>query len=166
VAILYPAPDQANHLFLNRLRRGNAHAIAARGFGSVESHVGMVQEFLNITAREIAGKSEAPADADGELRRSQMDGPGKNGLPEIFGASHGAGRVTLIQHHQEFLTAIAAYHVAGADGGAQPAGNFAKTIVAGGVAEGVVDGLEMVDVAHHDGGTVSFAAGPANLAQE
>ena len=41
-----------------------------------------------------------------------------------------------------------------------------REIVAGSVTEGVVDGLEMVDVAHHDGSTVSFAAGPVNFAQE
>lgn len=95
-----------------------------------------------------------------------MDGPGKNGLTEIFGAMHGAGRVALIQHHKEFLTAVAAHHIVGADGGAQAAGNFAKNIVAGGVSERVVDRLEMVDVAHQDGGTVSFAAIPVNFAQE
>jgi hypothetical protein len=49
---------------------------------------------------------------------------------------------------------------------AQPAGNFAENIVAGGVTEGVVDGLEMVDVAHPDGSTVSFAARLVNFAQE
>jgi hypothetical protein len=74
--------------------------------------------------------------------------------------------VARIQHHQEFLTAVAANHVVGVDRGAQPAGNFAKNVVAGGVTEGVFDGLEMVDVAHHDSGTVSFAARPVNFAQE
>ena len=126
----------------------------------------MVEELLNITLGEVGGKSEAQTDTNSELRRRQMDGPGKNGLAKIFGASYGAGWVALIQHHQEFLTAVAANHVVGADGSAQPAGNFAKNIVAGGVTEGVVDGLEMVDVAHHDGGAVSFAARPVNFAQE
>ena len=125
----------------------------------------MVEELLNITLGEVGGKSEAQTDTNSELRRRQ-DGPGKNGLAKIFGASYGAGWVALIQHHPEFLTAVAANHVVGADGSAQPAGNFAKNIVAGGVTEGVVDGLEMVDVAHHDGGTVSFAARPVNFAQE
>jgi hypothetical protein len=94
-----------------------------------------------------------------------MDGPGKNGLAEIFGAGYGAGWVSLIQHHQEFLTAVAANHVVGADGSARPARNLAKNIVAGGVTEGVVEGLEMVDVAHHDGGTVSLAVRLVNFVQ-
>jgi hypothetical protein len=51
-------------------------------------------------------------------------------------------------------------------GSAQPPGNFAKNIVAGGATEGVVDGLEMVDVAHYGGSTVSFAARPVNFAEE
>jgi hypothetical protein len=62
-------------------------------------------------------------------------------LTEIFGAMHGAGRVALIQHHKEFLTAVAGHHIVAADGGAQAAGNFAKNIVAGGVSERVVDRL-------------------------
>jgi hypothetical protein len=100
------------------------------------------------------------------LRRSQVDGLGKNGLTEIFGAMHSAGRVALSQHHEEFLTAIAADHIVGADGSAQPAGNFAKHVVVRGMTIGIVDGLEMVDVAHYDGGTVAFVAGAMNFAQE
>jgi hypothetical protein len=58
-----------------------------------------------------------------------MGGPGKNGLAEIFGASYGAGWSALIQCRQEFLNAVAANYVVGADGSAQPARNFAKNIV-------------------------------------
>jgi hypothetical protein len=119
---------------------GDAGAIAARGLGSVEGHISMVEELLNITLGEVGGKGEAQTDTNSELRRRQ-DGLGKNGLAKIFGASCGADWVALIQHHQEFLTAVAANHVVGADGSAQPAGSFAKNIVAGGVTEGVVDGV-------------------------
>ena len=71
----------------------------------------MVEELLNITLGEVGGKSEAQTDTNSELRRRQMDAPGKNGLAKIFGASYGAGGVALTQHHQEFLTAVAANHV-------------------------------------------------------
>jgi hypothetical protein len=50
----------------------------------------MVEEVLNITLGEVGGKSEVQTDTDSELRRRQMDGPGKNGLAEIFGAGYGA----------------------------------------------------------------------------
>lgn len=46
----------------------------------------MVEELLNITLGEVGGKSEAQTHTNGELRRRQMDGPGKNGLAKIFGA--------------------------------------------------------------------------------
>ena len=71
----------------------------------------MVEELLNITLGEVGGKSEAQTDTNSELRRRRMDTPGKNGLAKIFGASYGAGWVALIQHHQEFLTAVTANHV-------------------------------------------------------
>jgi len=110
-------------LTIDRLRLADADAFAARGFGNVESHISMVEEFLNITLGKSVEKSEAQTDTNSELRRRQMDGPGKNGLAKIFGASYGAGWVALIQHHQEFLTAVAANHVVEANGSAQPAGN-------------------------------------------
>jgi hypothetical protein len=56
----------------------------------------MVEELLNITLGEVGGKSEAQTDTDSELRIRPLDGPGKNGLAEIFGPSYGADWVALI----------------------------------------------------------------------
>jgi hypothetical protein len=45
-------------------------------------------------------------------------------------------------------------------------GNLAKNIVSGSVAKRVVDGLEVIDVAHHDGSAALFAPRAMNFAQE
>ena len=78
---------------------------------------------------------------DSELPTRQRDRPEKNGLAEIFGAGYGVGWVALIQHRQEFPTAVEANHVVGADGSARPARKCAKNIVAGGVTEGSLTDL-------------------------
>jgi hypothetical protein len=59
----------------------------------------MVEELLNITLGKVGGKSEAQTDTDSELRTRPLDGPGKNGLAEIFGARYGADWAALIQQH-------------------------------------------------------------------
>jgi hypothetical protein len=74
---------QVRQILIDRLWVGDADAIAARGFGSVKSHISVVQEFLDITAGEVAGESETQGDTDGELRGDQLDRPGRNGLAEI-----------------------------------------------------------------------------------
>ena len=43
-------------LTIDRLPLDDADAFAARGFGNVESHISMVEEFLNITLGEVGGK--------------------------------------------------------------------------------------------------------------
>ena len=56
------------------------------------------------------------------------------------------GVVAVLDHHRELVAAEARDHVLGAQARAQPRGDRHQQLVAGGVAEAVVDGLEVVEV--------------------
>ncbi len=74
--------------------------------------------------------------------------------------------VGLGEDQHEFLAAVAADHVAGAEVRAERLGDAAQDDVAGGVAVGVVDGLEVVDVDEGDRQRPLVAAGTLDLGEE
>src|SRR5690606_20784819 len=62
-------------------------------------------------------------------------------------------------HHAELVAAETADEVAPAHGGAQAPGGVAQQVVALGVAEGVVDRLEAVEVEHEHAEAMALCAG-------
>ena len=70
-----------------------------------------------------------------------------DGFGELFGAADGGAG----EDDGEFFAAVAGGEVAAADALSKGAGDGAQNVVAGGVAEFVVEVAEMVDVDHEDG---------------
>ena len=64
-----------------------------------------------------------------------------------FGQRHGfVGRSEVMGHDQELVATPAADKCTGTNDSAQPVGDFDEHVVAGFVAQSVVDALEVVDV--------------------
>ena len=68
-----------------------------------------------------------------------------------------------LDEHRELVAAEAGHRVAGADRVAQPVGDLDQQLVAGGVAEAVVDLLEAVEVQEQDRHVVGAAAAVQRL---
>ena len=63
----------------------------------------------------------------------------------------------VLQQDRELVAAEAGRGVAGADARVEPLGDLDEHLVAGSVAEAVVDGLEVVEVEEHDGEAAALA---------
>jgi hypothetical protein len=118
--------------------------------GRVHGHVGVAQQPLGVL---VAGAGQADPDA----------GPGQH-LPPGHGhrgAQDGrqplapGHRLVLVgdlgDQHGELVAAQPGRHVARLQAAAQPLGHHPQDLVAGGVAEAVVDGLEVVQVQQQQG---------------
>jgi hypothetical protein len=90
-------------------------------------------------------------------------GPAEQALPAVLDPAGHPDAAGAGEHDQELLAAPAAGHVPGPGGGAQPPGRHAQDLVAGGVAAGVVDLLEPVDVAHQHRQPVPLGGQPLEL---
>ena len=130
------------------------------GLGAVEGHVGLFQQLVGVLA--VGGRGgHADAGADHHLMALQVEGRG-HGLDDASRQTRGPGHVLQAGlDHGELVAAQAGHGVAFAHAAAQPLGGHAQQGVAQRVAQGVVDGLEAVQVDEVDGQliTVASAAG-------
>ena len=98
-----------------------------------------------------AAHAEHPADAGRD--RAPARRAARNGSSSARGHPAGRRRATsvevadAVEHHDELVAAEAGQQVAGAQAAAQPVGHLLEQVVAGLVAEPVVDRLEPVEVA-------------------
>ena len=84
-------------------------------------------------------------------QRGEADRGGGDRAEALLEARRGGtqlARAGLGQQDRELVAAEAAEHVGGAQVGRERAGDGAQQVVTGGVAAGVVDGLEVVEVDH------------------
>ena len=120
------------------------------GLGAVERHVGVLEQEIGVAA--VARRQrDADAGADHHLVAADLEGLGKacdDALGEragLLGVAQG-----VLQHH-ELVAAEAGDDVGAAHGRAQAVGGHAQQLVAAGMAQRVVDLLELVEVDEVDG---------------
>jgi hypothetical protein len=87
---------------------------------------------------------------------------GRQGLAQALCQRLGGGHVGGGQQNQKFLATDASQQVAVAQLGTDGPHSFLQGTVAGGVAVGVVDGLEVVQIKHDGGGTGAVALPDGN----
>ena len=127
----------------SRLRRQN-HFVPAAGLGGIEGNIGAAQQFFRRLARGDGG-----TDADGDAERcAVLDGylQGRDQGPHAFGGCHGLTCAHSWQQEQKLLSSPARHHVNHPQRGLAGQNQRSQNGIAGGVAETVVDCLEMVDV--------------------
>eukprot|EP01022_Parablepharisma_sp_SALTPOND_P021769 TRINITY_DN435_c2_g11_i1.p1 TRINITY_DN435_c2_g11~~TRINITY_DN435_c2_g11_i1.p1 ORF type:complete len:948 (-),score=370.43 TRINITY_DN435_c2_g11_i1:3556-6399(-) len=123
--------------------------------GAIHGQVGIVEQlgaFLGI----VREHRHADAGARGDIGLGQMQHGGQGALQ----AADEVGQRTLLAEHlegDEFVTAETRYRLAFAGEGFHAASQFGEQLVAHGVAEGIVDFLEAIQV-DADDGDLLFAA--------
>ena len=132
-------------------------ARAALGLGAVHRDVGVAYQRVDVPA--IGGKH---GHADAGLRRQHHPaGDDRFGKPrhQAVGEVGGFLRAAVRHGQHEFVAGQARHHVAFAQFAAEPLGEFAQQGVACGMALGVVDDLEAVDVDEQQGHRAVAARG-------
>jgi hypothetical protein len=115
------------------------------GLGAVEGHIGILEQLVGVTA--VAGRQgDADAGADDHLLAADLEGLSQ-GSDHALGQGRGFLGVAqrLLQHH-ELVAAETRHHIALAHHLAQPLGDRAQQVVPAGMAQRVVDLLELVEV--------------------
>ena len=137
---------------LRRSRNSAAEVDVAldRGFVPVHGDVGTVQKLLQRLRRSKCGEPDGCAHFYLVCARRSGHGvraadPGPHPLDLRFGV-----RERAIEHDQELVAAPPANDIRGTAGRAQLVGKLAQNLIAGDVAEGIVDALEAVDIDDRD----------------
>lgn len=129
----------------------DAEIIPAVGFGIIEREVGALQELLRLDA--VFRRQRNPdAGADAGLMAVEIEGPA-NGVDDPQRERDRAfmlGRPSLLDDCK-LVAAEARQHVGLANGGLQTPAHLDQQLIAGGMAKRVIDGLELVEIEHHDG---------------
>ncbi len=134
-----------------RAGRGG-HAVATGILGDVHRPVGGGQNLAAVVdrrARVVAGDPDARRDADrASLDRQEVLAQGA----EDGCANHRRSRLVRARHEDRELVAVeAGKEVVATDPSLENARDATQQVIAGGVAEGVVDVLEVVEVEQQDG---------------
>src|SRR6266576_5131573 len=157
----------ARQLRLARYRVATDHPVATRPLGDVERLVGGLHQ--GFAAVAVAWE-DGDAQAQGEIGNRfaiEHDGLAGHRSPDPFRNRHRRPAVRTPQYEHELIAAIAGDEVLGPDRGQQDLSReVAQYLVAGGMADAVVDGLEMVYVAHDDGERFLGLPRPQQLAVE
>jgi hypothetical protein len=134
-------------------RLGRDQPVAARALGGVEAGVGLAQRRV-LAARGRRGERQAQADRDGAGLRV---GAGLDRLPELVGHPRRGVQLGSGQQHEKLLAAPARDEVALAQAAGQAAPDAPQHPVADGMAEVVVDLLEVIHVDQHHGARLAAA---------
>src|SRR3989441_10949242 len=157
----------ARQLRLGGYRVAANHPVATRPVADVERLFGGLHRGFPTVA--VTGEnSDAQAQREiGNRFTVQYDGLAGDRSPDPFRARHRRPTVRTPQHEHELIAAVAGDEVLGPDRGQQDlSGQVAQHLVTCGMTDAVVDGLEVVDVAHDDGKGFLRFPGPLQLAVE
>ena len=156
-----PGGARALGLLLERQRRVDERgvddaAVAAGALGAVERAVGEPHQALLVArvAREL-GDAGAEREAGAALAQRRVGDRGAQPLDDALGAP----RVGVGQREQELVAADPPADVAGPQLAHDHAHGHPQRLVAGAVADGVVELLEVVDVEHDDGDLLAMVGG-------
>jgi hypothetical protein len=130
-------------------RLEHRYAVLAGRLRGVHRDVGVAQQLVGADAR--ARRRDADADADVDLPPVERERPAQR-LDDAVGHAGRPGKArVVVEQDGELVAAEPGRDVAGSHGRPQPPGDAAQQPVAGVVAEGVVDDLEVVEIEeHHD----------------
>jgi len=141
--------------------------VAPGALGLVQAHVGGVQQVVGGGVGVLRQAGDPHADGHGD-RPPVVDRHRELLDAQAQPLGHHAGDVDVRRAHQqgELLAADTGQHVVLAQHLGELAGDLDKHLVAGLVAPGVVDLLEMVDIEHADGQRAAAAARERQLAAQ
>ena len=152
--------------------------VAGRGFAAdhpvATGPLGHVERLVRGLDQRLAAVPVAGEDRDAETEREvgnglaiEQDRLAGDGTADPLGDRQGRPAVGAAQHQDELVAAVAGHEVLGPHGRYQDLpGEVTEDRVAGRVTDGVVDLLEVVDVAHDQGQGLLRLAGSLQLTLE
>ncbi len=154
-----------------RVAGGRVHGVAekaqlapARLLGLVHGDVGVAQQGVAVRAvARIAGQADAGRHGHRVVRQVEAR---PHGRQDAFGASLGRRATVALkvgQHGDELVAAEAGQHVLRPQQRLQAPGHLAQQLVAGAVAERIVDALELVEVDEQQRAGAPGRAGPGDV---
>jgi len=120
-------------------------------FGAVQRGVGGADQLVGARAAELVGSGDTDADAVSYGRAAVQRRRVRQRTTQTLGDAEARFCVALGQDGDEFFAAQAPDGIIGAHTGLQAPRGFTQHGVASHVAMGIVDGLEMIEVAHQHG---------------
>nr|GEU28656.1 hypothetical protein [Tanacetum cinerariifolium] len=129
---------------------GTFNAVAAAPLGAEQRGVGLAQQAFGVGNFEMVEGAHAQAGRDTEHARADFVRLCGNAQSQRLGKPQGAGQRRARQHHAQFLAAVAAGDIDHAHVFAQQQADGGQHLVAGRMAEFIVDALEVVEI-DHDG---------------
>src|SRR6266508_3653776 len=130
-------------------------ARSAVGLGLVHGHVGVTDQVERLGARP--GDDDADAGVDLDVAAGHRDRRGQCLQQPLGGGERVGGAAGVLDQDDELVAAEPGDGVAGPYVGAQPLGDQGEQLVADLVSEGVVDGLERVQVQQQHGQQAAVA---------
>src|SRR6266508_275457 len=130
-------------------------ARSAVGLGLVHGHVGVTDQVERLGARP--GDDDADAGVDLDVAAGHRDRRGQCLQQPLGGGERVGGAAGVLDQDDELVAAEPGDGVAGPYVGAQPLGDQGEQLVADLVSEGVVDGLEAVQVQQQHGQQAAVA---------
>ncbi|MNN11449.1 hypothetical protein D3C81_1244070 [compost metagenome] len=124
------------------------HAVAPALLGHIASRVGRAERFGDAAGLGIQ-RQQADAHAQREGALPVREAEARNGVPQRLGHALAVAGGAMLEQHAELVAAKARQRIAAAQLAAHDLGHLPDQLVAGGMAAGVVDHLELVEVQVH-----------------
>jgi hypothetical protein len=145
---------------------GDDDAVAPLTLGLIESLVRAFEEGFSLVGRFFeSGYADRDGDCSGEFT-CPLPVQVLEALADFLGAYGGLWQRTFGKDDEKLFASVAAGKVVGAHTMKQSFGDQAEGLVAGGMAEGVVVALEVINVEHHDRQSAAAAEGTVDFAFE
>ena len=148
------------HAVLARVLRTDLvdlEVVAALVLGRIHRLVRMLEQGIGVVG-VVGEKAHAHRHGDLQLHAVFQEDRRLHHLHDLLGhAQHVVVLDDVAQHDGELVARIARHRVGGADAAAQALGDGAQHLIAGGMAVGVVDGLEPVQVDEQQGEALAVA---------
>jgi hypothetical protein len=149
----------------HRLGVGDS-AVATVVLCFVEGFVGSAEKRQRSGVGNIVGAGGADASCDVEAADGGIESAPANEVDDALGVFGGAGSIATGQNGEKFFAAVASDTVIGAASAGETKGELADDLIADGVAVGIVDGFEVIDIEDHDTDGRVLALGAGKLAAE
>ena len=146
-------------------RLEEAELVAALRLGPVESELGVLEQRVRIRP-VLREQGDADAGRGMDLLAIEVERPGYRRQDLVGQGDNLGGLADLRLHEHEFVATRPGQRVGGADRGGDPLCDSAQQLIADGVAQGVVDVLEAIEIEQQDRNHAALAAGAGQLLAE
>src|SRR5258708_6674534 len=109
-----------------------------------------MNQVLGRTVAPVRASQQSRTHGDFKAADIGLHGARTNALANLLGAGERGTRTEIIEHDEEFLTAVASHKIVRTHGMEQAAGDFTQNLIPDQMAVPIIDILEMVEIAENE----------------